>query len=167
MARLFTRILVPTDFSEPADAALAYAKSLAQASEASLHVLHVIEDPLSPMAGVDGMGQLPADLPETVRREAEGTLASRFGPADRERTRGTVEIRMGSLAARAIVDAANEQGADLIVMGTHGRTGLAHLVLGSVAERVVRTAHCPVLTMRRAPAVSPAVMASPTPVPAM
>ncbi len=154
MPELFTRILVPTDFSEPSDAALAYAKQLAHRLQAAVHVLHVIEDPLTTGTGADGFGFPPIDLQEELRAQAARELDARFGAREQADYRGTTEVRMSAHTAAAIVEVANERETDLIVMGTHGRTGLAHLLLGSVAERVVRTAGCPVLTVRRAAATA-------------
>ncbi len=150
MAQIFSRILVPTDLSEPSDAALAYAKRLAQSFQASLHVLHVVEDSMMPTTKADGLEEVPVGLTAWLEEGAARALAERFDAAEQSRYGGGVEIRTGTLAAKAIVDVANELHADLIVMGTHGRRGLAHLLLGSVAEQVVRTAACPVLTVRRA-----------------
>ena len=140
-----TRILVPTDFSDDAGAALTYALGLAQPFGAAVALLHVVEDPLA--AGVWSSEVYTAQiagLQINLVRDAEQRLkeyaAERGGPI-------TTEVRTGP-AAHVILDFAREQAFDLIVMGTHGRTGLAHVVMGSVAERVVRLAPCPVLTLR-------------------
>ena len=148
---MFSRILVPTDFSEPSDAALAYARVLAEKFGASLHVLHVFESPfvagaVSPEVFVDDSPAVQAQLLE----EAKNRLQHRVSAADRANYAATTEI-VGGHSARAIVDYAIERKMDLIVMGTHGRSGVAHLLMGSVAEKVVRTAPCPVMTVRRAP----------------
>ena len=140
-----TRILVPTDFSDDASAALTYALGLALPFGAAVALLHVVEDPLA--AGVWSSELYTAEiagLQINLVRDAEQRLkeyaAEQGGPI-------TTEVRTGP-AARVILDFAREQAFDLIVMGTHGRTGLAHVVMGSVAERVVRLAPCPVLTLR-------------------
>lgn len=140
-----SRILVPTDFSDGAAAALEYAMGLAQTFAASVHLLHVVDDPLA--AGVWSSGLYAAEiagLQATLVRDAEEHLLRTVPPTTVGVTR---EVRTGS-PPRQIVDVARERGIDLIVMGTHGRTGLAHIVMGSVAERVVRLAACPVLTLR-------------------
>lgn len=151
MARTLTRILVPTDFSETSDAALAYAKVLATRLGASLRLLHVFADPYAAAAYAP---EVYAPLPPEVRAHAlhdiEDRLRERMEPGERQQFRGTTAIVTG-LAAKQIVGYADEHGIDLIVMGTHGRRGVAHLLLGSVAEHVVRTAHCPVLTVRDLP----------------
>jgi universal stress protein A len=149
---MFSRILVPTDFSEPSDAALAYARVLAGKFGASLHVLHVFESPfvaaaVSPEVLIDDSPAVQARLLE----EAKSRLQHRVTATDRTDHAATTEI-VGGHSARTIVDYATDRKKDLIVMGTHGRSGVAHLLMGSVAEKVVRTAPCPVLTVRRAPA---------------
>ena len=139
-----SRILVPMDFSVHADAAFAYALDLARALSAAVHLLHVVEDPLA--AGVWSADMYTAEiagLQINLVRDAEDRLGGLVAPHT-----GTVtsEVRRGR-AAKQILDAATEWRADLIVMGTHGRTGIAHAVMGSIAEKVVRLAPCPVLTL--------------------
>src|SRR3954469_17063523 len=147
MTPTITRILVPTDFSAPSDAALDFAKTIATTFGASLHLLHVFEDPFVAGAVAPETHSPP---PPAARAawldEATTKLAHRLPPDDRIRFNGTTEIVAGACAP-VIVEYAHEHDIDLIVMGTHGRTGVAHLLIGSVAERVVRTAGCPVLTV--------------------
>lgn len=143
-----TRILVPTDFSDTADAALAYAKELAGRVGASLHLLHVIDDFYAAAAfAADVYGPIPESLRQTGLRAADDRLNERLPEDERTYFNGTTAIATG-LTANAIVDYARTHEIDLIVIGTHGRGGIAHLLLGSVAEQVVRTAPCPVLTVR-------------------
>jgi nucleotide-binding universal stress UspA family protein len=150
MTRGFIRILVPTDFSPPSDAALATARMLAARFGSSIHLVHVIEDPYTSVAfATEVYGYMPPGVKETWQREAQSHLDELLTDADRTEFRATTEVLFGSSAA-AIVEHARENGMDLIVMGTHGRGAVAHLLLGSVAERVVRTAGCPVLTVRGA-----------------
>jgi nucleotide-binding universal stress UspA family protein len=147
---MFARILVPTDFSQPSDAALDYARERAAKFGASLHFLHVIDMPaavMSPEVGIVDSPELRARLFE----DASDRLQLRITPNDRTRHAATTEIIWGT-SAQGIVNYATDRGMDLIVMGTHGRGGVAHLLLGSVAERVVRHAPCPVMTVRQAPA---------------
>ena len=147
MAR-FTRILVPTDFSPASEAALAAAMELADRFGASIHLLHVLEDPYSTSAyATEVYGFLPPGLRETWQENAEKRLDALLPRERGTRSGGSCAVVFGS-PARAIVDHAHGAGIDLIVMGTHGRSGVAHLLLGSVAERVVRTAACPVMTVR-------------------
>jgi len=150
MTRTFTRILVPTDFSIQSESALAYARELAERFGASIHLLHVLEDPYATSAyATEVYGYLPPGLKETWQKNAEEKLDTLLPAADRIRLGVTSAVIFGRPAA-AIVEYAEEEKADLIVMGTHGRGGVTHLLLGSVAERVVRAAPCPVLTVREA-----------------
>jgi nucleotide-binding universal stress UspA family protein len=144
---MIKRILVPTDFSEPSEAALVYARTLARQFGATFHLLHVLEAPV-----VTGPFSRQVYIPETpgtvnyLVRDAKLRLARRLLPSDKARYKATKELIVG-LAAKTIVQYAAEQKFDLIVMGTHGRTGLGHLIMGSVAEHVVRAAPCPVMTV--------------------
>ena len=143
-----TKILVPTDFSETADAALDYAKVLAGQLGASLHLLHVFADPYAVGAfAPDVYVPPPPSLRERAIEDARACLKERLSADEEERFGATWAIASG-LTAKQIVEFADENAMDLIVMGTHGRRGVAHLLLGSVAEHVVRTAACPVLTVR-------------------
>ena len=140
-------ILVPTDFSAPADAALMYAATLAEKFGSHLELLHVIAMPtLYPMGAETAASLEPepvADV-ETAARETLQQLAARSGlPADRIH----VHTSTGTPVS-GILDAIAEQRVDLVVMGTHGRGMIEHLLLGSVAERVVRSSPVPVLTVR-------------------
>ena len=161
MTRSVTTILVPTDFSEPSDAALEYAVTIAGKLGASLHLLHVFEDPY--LAGgafaAEMYAPVPADLRETLLNEAKQRLAERIAGPGPEALHATAEVYTGP-TARAIVEYAKTHGIDLIVMGTHGRGGMAHLLMGSVAERIVRVAPCPVLTVRTGTAAQPAAAAA-------
>ena len=144
------RILVPTDFSAPSDAALACGRTLASRLGASLHLLHVLEDPF--VNGPVGSEVYVAESLDsrTARLQAAQERVTRLITADdRSRLRATTEVIVGA-SARTIADFAANSGCHLIVMGTHGRTGMAHLVTGSVAEHVLRSAPCPVLTVREA-----------------
>jgi nucleotide-binding universal stress UspA family protein len=150
-AAMFARILVPTDFSEPSDAALECARAIAARLGASLHLLHVFEPPAylagaSPEVYVADAAAVQAALIE----EAQNRLAQRVTANDRECYRATTEIVLGK-SSTSIVEYATDRSMDLIVMGTHGRSGMSHLLMGSVAEQIVRTAPCPVMTVRRMP----------------
>ncbi len=139
-----SRILCPTDFSEVSTKAEVYATALAGHFDATLHLLHI--DP--PMPIMAPYGEIPVDvrLFEEQREQAQLDLAA---ARDRARATGVVTetaIR-GGHAAREILAAAEEQEADLLVIGTHGRGGVEHLLLGSVAEKVVRRAPCPVMVV--------------------
>jgi nucleotide-binding universal stress UspA family protein len=142
-----TRILVPTDFSPTADAALDYAFGLAERFGATLQLLHVLDDPFvfEGMSAEAYIAEAPM-LRTAMLDDAREKLRHRAGPRE-PRVQVETEVLFGH-GARTIAEYAAERGVDLIVMGTHGRTGFAHLLLGSIAERLVRTAPCPVLTVR-------------------
>lgn len=144
MMRPFKTILVPTDFSTAFAPALETAQMLAERFGASLHLLHVVEDPYVAAAWSEAYAAIP-DLREQLRQEAEQRLKEVTASLPNLTT--STEVVVGT-PAQTIVDVARAQGVDVIVMGTHGRGRLAHLLLGSVAERVVRLAACPVLTVR-------------------
>ena len=144
-----SRILAPTDFSPPSDQALEYARGIAARCGATLHLLHVLDETAdtSPF----GAEVIVPDSPEVRAArlaEARDKLAHRSGGANHEQPRASTEVVAGP-STRTIVRYAAENDFDLIVMGTHGRTGFAHLVMGSVAEEVVRTASCPVLSIHQ------------------
>jgi len=147
----FTRILAPTDFSSHSEDALRYACGLAERFDAELHVVHVLSEMVP--AGPDPllMPVMPAQFYEDDEKRARESLATALKPEWGSPSRVTTDVRWGA-PAEAIVDYAAEVGADLLVIATHGRTGLSHVLLGSVAERFVREAPCPVLTVRTAPA---------------
>jgi len=116
--------------------------------KASIHLVHVLEDPYAFAAyTTEASGYMPQGMKECWQREAERHLDAQMTPEDRARFRATTHVFFGS-PAKSIVEYARDHNMDFIVMGTHGRGGVAHLLLGSVTERVVRTADCPVLTIR-------------------
>ena len=144
------RILHPTDFSEAAHTAAAYALDLAARASAELHVLHVVEgaDAYAPHAHLAQAEE--ADLTTRLRQELAARL-SRLDAAQREAVEIAYDLAEGRSAPSAITEHARRDATDLIVMGLHGRRGLRglrHLLLGGVAEEVLRTAPCPVLAVR-------------------
>src|SRR5262245_22376811 len=146
---MFSRILVPTDFSPPSDAALEYARVLAAKFGSTLRILHVIDDPSASSDFVgDGFAPSTEDIRNGLLEQARKRLDHLMNLVDRSRYHAHADAVLGT-PAEAIIDFASATGTSLIVMGTHGRTGLAHLLMGSVAEQVVRTAPCPVLTVRQ------------------
>jgi nucleotide-binding universal stress UspA family protein len=148
MAPRVTSILVPTDFSETGDAAVAYAKTLAGCLGASLHVLHVFADPYAAaLYAPEVYAAVPEEARERALEQVRALLAQRLTAEEAIYFRGTHAIASGS-AAKQIVKYAADHDIQMIVMGTHGRRGAAHVLLGSVAEQVVRTAPCPVVTVR-------------------
>jgi nucleotide-binding universal stress UspA family protein len=146
---MFKRILVPIDFSPPSDAALEYARSVAARYGASLHLLHVAEDPYRAFYSAEVYVPEIEGLREEILSDTEKRLKDRLRPSDVTQLQATAGSIIGT-PATSIVEYAGGHEIDLIVMGTHGRGGMAHLLMGSVAERVVRTAPCPVLTVREA-----------------
>jgi nucleotide-binding universal stress UspA family protein len=144
----FQKILVPTDFSADAEEALRLASELSRGYSATLTLIHVYDPIAYPLP--DGYmmytpGQLSHMLAEFDKRLARAKESAKAAGALEVTTR----LLQGSTAAE-IVRFAQDEGYDVIVIGTHGRTGIPRLLLGSIAERVVQTAACPVLTVKRA-----------------
>jgi len=131
------KILCPVDFSKPGEYAFNYACAVAEWHEASLELIHVAE------ASAYAEDELPASqmsYEDSLKKQLEQMAEKAGCPAEINLVTGIPYIE--------IVKRATELHADMIVIGTHGRTGMKHLLIGSVAERVVRTADCPVLTIR-------------------
>jgi nucleotide-binding universal stress UspA family protein len=141
------QIVVPTDFSDCSDRALAYGRELAKTFGATLHLLHVVHDPYSQPWSAEAFPTPLGDLLEQWQEQARARLASLVPEPERGKVR--LAVLVGSPFFE-IVQYAKEQQIDLIVIGTHGRGPIGHMLLGSVAERVVRKAPCPVLTVRTA-----------------
>lgn len=142
------KILVPTDFSEFSDKALNYAVAFAEQFGARLILLHVVEPAVYP-ENYMMVPQTFDDLNQNLINAAKERLAKVVLERISQRFEAESEIRLGRPYTE-IVDAAKSKNVDLIIIGTHGYTGLKHVVLGSTAERVVRYAPCPVLTVREA-----------------
>lgn len=141
---IVTKILCPVDFSETARHALHYALQMARAFGAELRVVHVIE--AAPLyQAYDGIPDL--GLPQTVEQAARRSMEKLLGSLALSGVRVSHEVLDGP-TYRTIVAQAEAWGADLIVMGTHGRSKLELVFFGSVAERVVKSASCPVLVVR-------------------
>jgi nucleotide-binding universal stress UspA family protein len=146
---LLKTILVATDFSPASAAALTYGRELASNFGAQLLVTHVAGNVLTrPYAGGDGISFVDPELQQGLEAGARRHLEAVISTDDRELRRARAIVLTSNAPATAIVEYAEEEGVDLIVLGTHGRGAVAHLLVGSVAERVVRTASCPVLTVR-------------------
>ena len=139
------KILVPIDFSDSASNIIEWAAYLARESKSKLVLFHAYHLPVE-FQQLEG-AYLPPDFWANVKSEAEASLA-RYETELRESGHSVESVVREGYAATAIVDEANELGADLIVIGTHGLSGLKHMLLGSVAERVVQKAPCPVLTVK-------------------
>jgi nucleotide-binding universal stress UspA family protein len=141
-------VLVATDFSETSDVALRYGKALARAFGASLHVLHVVQEPFAQPWAVEAYGFSLATLQEEWVREANLRIEKTLTDEERASYRAELVTRLGHPVVE-ILKYASEQTVDLVVIGTHGRGPLGHMVMGSVAERIVRKAPCPVLTVHQ------------------
>jgi universal stress protein A len=142
------RILLPTDFSEHSQNALRYACAFAEQFQSELHVLHVVQD-LVAMVPEPGLAfPPPGDYMQELRASAQKSLAE-YPDAAWSAGKKVVRAVVQGPPFVEIIRYAREQDVDLIVLGTHGRTGLVHVLLGSVAEKVVRKAPCPVLTVRK------------------
>ena len=140
-------ILVATDFGEASGAALAYGRELARTFGATLHVLHVADDVYVRLGGDAYMAVLP-ELQRGLEVAAQKQLDELLIDNDPVPLPVKTAVITSSATAAAIVQYARDLDIDLIVVGTHGRGAMAHLLMGSVAERVVRSASCPVLTVR-------------------
>jgi nucleotide-binding universal stress UspA family protein len=141
-------ILVATDFGEASMTAIVYGRELARRFHATLHVLHVTDDLAARVMTGSGLpydvSRTQADIEAAGRRQLDAIVTGDDRPEPRTKT-----IQVTSTApAHAIVSYARDTNVDLIILGTHGRGPVAHLFMGSVAERVVRMAPCPVLTVR-------------------
>ena len=142
------KILYPTDFSELSTYALRYALSFAHAYQAKLHCLHVVDEAYQYWTAMGPnsvpVGPATEDILQSARKEMDSFAAEHFKDIE-------VEVITDVVLGRPfmeIIQYARKQCIDLIVLATHGRTGLSHVLLGSVAERVVSKSPCPVLTIR-------------------
>ncbi len=140
------QILVATDFSEPASVALNYGRDLGRAYDATLHVIHVIEE----MRGLYGaeVGFAMADVARNIEVAVQRDLDAAIAKDKDDPLRVVATVQRGSNVAHAITEYAKANAIDLIIVGTHGRGAVSRFLMGSVAERVVRSAPCPVLTVR-------------------
>ena len=143
------KILVPVDFSDSSRAALEYAAGLARPFDATIDLLHVWQAPA--FIGAMTLPEVPATeatMVELVKKNAEEASIRFAGEAEKHGWRVREARCEPGVPAHTIVAVAKRGNYDLVVIGTHGRTGLAHVLMGSVAETVVRHAECPVLTVR-------------------
>lgn len=147
------RILAPTDFSENSKAALDYALSLAKLFDAELHLIHVVQDMV--LTNLNGTAFLqPASNSDEAVASASQALehwgSDLLAAAGPEVSGKVVRVTRAGRPISEIITYAKENSIDMLVLTTHGRTGLAHVLLGSVAENIVRHAPCPVLTIHPA-----------------
>ncbi len=142
------KILVPVDFSESSRVALEYAAAWAKPFGAKIDVLHVWQAPaFIPLPSLPEASPADATLVEIVKKTAEQALERFVSEVQNRGVAVREAIAEPGSPAHTIVDVAKKGGYDLLVLGSHGHTGLAHALIGSVAERVVRHASCPVLTV--------------------
>lgn len=144
----FKHILVPTDFSPSSAEAIELAIEMATRFNAELTLLHVWELPVYPYMELIIN---PAELTSSIEKAAADSLATKLKEVQARLPRARSKLAMG-IPWRQIVDAINESKADLLVVGTHGRRGVEHALLGSVAEKLVRLSPVPVLTVHGKPA---------------
>ncbi len=142
-------ILVPTDFSPSANQAERTAANLADKFDADLTLLHIVAPQYYLPEMTEPMLPMMEDMTETLVKSAEGRLEALREELtiDATRLRGRVEVSLRK-PADAICHFAEHEGMDMIIIGSHGHTGLMHLLLGATAEHVVRYAHCPVLVTK-------------------
>jgi nucleotide-binding universal stress UspA family protein len=141
-------ILVATDFGEASNTALLYGRELARRFGARLHVIHVVDLLVAHVGASEGFITNLQELQQDDEVQAEEDLQRLLSEEDRQALRARTVVTTSSTPAEAIVDYAKTANIGLIVVGTHGRRAMARLLVGSVAERVVRSAPCPVLTVR-------------------
>lgn len=144
VAMTLKNILVATDFSEPARAALEHGKDLARTSGATLHILHVIQE--IPTYYGSEVGFAATKIEENIQIAAQRELDSTVGPEESGLAMKTATLRAPNVA-HAINEYAAAHNVDLIIVGTHGRGAISRFLIGSVAERLVRSATRPVLTV--------------------
>jgi nucleotide-binding universal stress UspA family protein len=140
------RILVATDFGPASESALRYGRELARSFGAALHVLHVTENVFA--RAVDAFSYIPVELQQDVEAAAREQTEGLLDEEDCRDLHAVAATVTSNATADAITQYARAHRINLIVMGTHGRRAVARFFVGSVAERVVRTAPCPVLTVR-------------------
>ncbi|HSU40783.1 MAG TPA: universal stress protein [Polyangiaceae bacterium] len=145
---MFRSILVPVDYSEHSKASVRYAAELAKNVGATLHVVHVWDRPTyaSDAVLVRRPGEEHCSLAELIQRNAENDMKDFLATLELGDVKLTHELLSGDPTAK-LVEQLKGGGYDLVVLGTHGRTGLMHLLMGSVAEKLVRLSPVPVLTV--------------------
>lgn len=139
-------VLLATDFSEASSGAIAYARDFARSYGATLHFVHVVDD----IRWRYSLDMTPVDMSAvqaSLEAAAMEQMAALVTDDDRKQLRARTSVSTASVAADAVVQYAAREGVDLIVIGTHGRTGVRRLFMGSVADRIVRLSTCPVLAV--------------------
>jgi nucleotide-binding universal stress UspA family protein len=152
-------ILVPTDFSAGSKEAVRYAFDLATALGATLHVLHVLENPFAPGAFMEMYTPPSPEYFVDMERQAEEKLRAALTADEKARVHAVMTTRLGVPASEILDRLHEDPPVDLVVMATHGRGGVARFVMGSVTDKIIRGAPCPVVTIREHP-----LAARPTPI---
>lgn len=142
-----SKILCPVDFSESSDHAAGYALAFARAHDAELVLLHVMPPPMYAVPDYTGIYEFSPEDIQQFRNQVQERL-EQLAAGFRGEHEAVSTVLADGVPFIEILNAAREQDADLVVMGTHGRTGLPHMLIGSVTEKVVRKAPCPVMTVR-------------------
>ena len=142
---MFKKILCPVDLSEFTDEILYYAEIIAKRFDSELHLIHVIPN-LSYFTPYESF-LTPENL-VAIERNIEGEVGKDFDKITKKLDFPFKRIIKTGVTSVEIIDYIKQQGIDLVVMGTHGRSGIEHILIGSVAEKVVRKSPCPVLTVR-------------------
>jgi nucleotide-binding universal stress UspA family protein len=143
-------VLVATDFSPVAETALVYGRALARTFGGRLHVLHIVDNVAARLAYADASieGFAPPERQADIERAATRTLEGLVADDDRRELRAAAVLRVNTSTASAITDYAQEASIDLIVIGATGRGAIDRMLTGSVADKVIRRAPCPVLAVR-------------------
>ena len=144
----FNKVILTTDLSENADAALPYGVELAKRSGGTIHLVHVLEDVVYYTNPAATEGMVPVEWMVANRQSHEMRLKQKASELAQKEGVKVVDVMLQGHPATQIVDYANKEKADVVVIATHGRTGFSHFIFGSVAERVVRTCNSPVLSIR-------------------
>jgi len=142
-------VLVATDFSDASAVALSYGRELARTFGATLHVVHAVDLLAARIPMAQGHGYDVERLQKDVETSAREATAKLLTDEDRQTLHAQDAVIAALNPSDAVIDYAQDKRIDIIVIGTHGRAGLSRLVMGSVAEKIVRTAPCPVLTVRQ------------------
>ena len=140
------KILVPVDFSEHSQNALVNAKEIAKSYEAKIHLMHIIEETIHPAYSLSGKSSI-FDIVPNIKEDCEKRLKKMISEKIGDEVKTEIHIVSGQ-AANEIINFAKNNSMDLIVIATHGLTGLEHLLLGSTTEKVVRMSSCPVFTIK-------------------
>ena len=145
---MIRNILVPTDFSAGSRAAVSHAREVASLAGASLHLLHVVENPFAPGGFMESYPHPPGYYPVDLENHAREHLDRCLSADDKVKFRAVLSVTTGIAALEILQRIRQAPTIDLVVIATHGRGASAHLAMGSVADKVVRGANCPVLTVK-------------------